>query len=55
MVDQVGWERCLFGSDFPFNGDRSVDQLAFQVDRLRINDTAKNGILQGNLRRLLRL
>ena len=55
MVAKVGWERCVFGSDFPFSGGRSVEQAVLQIGELALPEDAKDAILGGTFRRLVRL
>ncbi len=47
-----GWERCIFGSDFPWMSQAAA--LAGLM-RLGLDDATLEGVLAGNLRRLLGL
>ena len=48
-----GADHLLFGTDFPFNPDTSMNVRA--VDAMEIPDDEKKGILEGNCKRLLKL
>ena len=45
-----GWERCIFGSDFPWQGQ--AEALA-GLRRMGLDDETLSGVLAGNLKRLL--
>ncbi len=45
-----GWERCIFGSDFPW---QSQAEALEGLMRLELSDATLEGVLAGNLKRLL--
>lgn len=53
IIQEIGWERCIFGSDFPLTGMRSPAQMARQIEEIDVSGQAKEAILGGNLKRLL--
>ena len=55
MIEQVGPERCIFGSDFPFPGDSCIELAVSQIKNLDVSDAAKDAILGENLKRILNL
>lgn len=45
-----GWERCIFGSDFPWQGQ---SEALAGLMRMDLDDETLAGVLAGNLKRLL--
>lgn len=55
MVREIGHQRCVFGSDYPFPGERSLDVAVSQIRELDISPEAKMAILGNNMKRLMKL
>lgn len=53
IIKEIGWERCVFGSDAPFNGKRMSEQMIFQINELGVTNQAKAAILGRNLAAML--
>ena len=49
IVAELGWDRCVFGSDGPFDGNRMTAQMISQIDELDIPPQGKEAILGRNM------
>lgn len=49
IVSEIGWERCVFGSDAPFNGKSATEQMIALINELDIPARGKAAILGQNL------
>ncbi len=50
----VGPQRCVFGLDFPWNGEKKIKAAIEKIKSLDISEDQKEGILGGNLQRLIK-
>lgn len=55
LIWQIGAKRCIFGLDFPHNQEEKVLEAMESIKRLPVSDEEREGILGGNLKRLLLL
>ncbi len=53
LMWMIGPERCVFGLDFPWNGVDKITAALAKINSLDITGVQREGILGGNLARLL--
>ena len=55
LLSIAGAEKCIFGLDFPWNNSEKTKKAIEYIKQLNIDETSKEKILGGNLRRVLNL
>lgn len=55
LVHQTGYERSIFGLDFPYKKIDDINKAINRIKNLQITEEAKRAILGGNLKRELNL
>ena len=55
VIHQTGYERSIFGLDFPYNDAKKTLKAIERIKNLQITEEAKKAVLGGNLKRELNL
>lgn len=55
LIHQTGFERSIFGLDFPYKKIDDINKAINRIKNLQITEEAKKAILGGNLKRELKL